>query len=410
MSLRSERAVQIALALYSILILGSQATMSIGIGVLVLGAVIGFGGPVEFWRRIRETARAPEMRLYLHATNFLTFACFISLVFAKIAPLELAGQVPDVHFLKDMWKAWYFYWPLALTPCLLALSNDRRRTVLRVFLFAFGAISLMGCVQFFIGWPRIQGIPGFYGRFHVNGFTGHHLSFASIMIFPFFLAVSEIFECRWIERRWAIPIAFFGMAAIFGTYSRQVWVSLPIGLLVFALVRLPKRAAIATLVASLVLLVGLAQVPKIRERALTSMGVEDRLSIWKVNIDFFKHRPVTGVGWHHNLQMGVGWHKQYRPEVQHPFIGHAHNNLLECLGALGLIGALAYLFWTYVTVRQAFRAGAGFFAGWVVFHLNGLTQVNLWESKVMHSMMWSVSLAVMLRILLREKNRQETEQ
>jgi O-antigen ligase len=225
------------------------------------------------------------------------------------------------------------------------------------------------------------------------------------MIFPFFLAVAEIFERRWIERRWAIPIAIFGMAAIFGTYSRQVWVSLPLGLFVFALVRLPKRVAVATFAAGVMLVVGLAQVPAIRDRAFTSMGVEDRLSIWKVNIDFFKHRPLTGVGWHHNLQMGVGWHKEFRPDVLHPFIGHAHNNFLECLGALGLIGALAYLFWTYVSIRQAFRAGAGFVAGWVVFHLNGLTQVNLWESKVMHSMMWSVSLAIALRILLRKETR-----
>jgi O-antigen ligase len=399
MSLRSERAVQIGLALYSILILGSQATMSIGIGILLAFAVYGVGGPAAFWRRVRETARTPEMRLYLWATNFVTLACFLSLLFADLAPVVLAGQRPEVRWVKDLWKAWYFYWPLAVAPCLLALSPEGRRRVLRIFLFTFGIVSVIGCAQFFTGWPRVQGIPGFYGRFHVTGFPGHHLSYASIMIFPFFLAVSEIFDQRWIERRWAIPMAVIGAAAIFGTYSRQVWISLPIGLFAYAVVRLPRRSAIAVFTAGLALIVGVLQIPAIRERAAAGMGVSDRLSLWKINIEFFKMRPLTGVGWHHNLQMAGAWYREFKPEVPYPFIGHAHSNFFEFLGGLGLIGVVAYLVWTWATVRLSYRAGAGFFAAWIVFHLNGLTQVNLWESKVMHSMMWSVSLFVVALVL-----------
>lgn len=392
MSLRSERALQIGLSLYAILILGSQATMSIGIGVLLGFAIYGFGGPRPFLKRIRETAARPEMRRYLRATNFVTLACFLSLLFAQLMPIHLAGEVPHVEWVKDLWKAWYFYWPFGIVPCLLALSEKGRRNVYRVFLYAFGVISVMGCIQFFTGFYRHQWIPGMEQYYHVVGFAGHHLSFASMMIFPFFVAVSEIFDQQWIKRPYAIAIAVFGLAAIFGTYSRQVWLALPIGLFVFAVCKLPRKAAIGATIAGVLAILVLSQVPAVRDRAMNGMGIQDRLNLWKINIEFFKMRPLTGAGWHHNLEMAAAWYKQFHPEVPSPFVGHAHSNFFEFLGGLGLIGVASYLFWTWTTLGQAYTAGAAFFAAWIVFHLNGLTQVNLWESKVMHSMMWSIAM------------------
>lgn len=397
MSLRSERAVQVGLSLYSLLILGSQATMSIGIAILLAFAVYGFGGIRPFLRAIREAARRPAMKLYLRATNFLTLACFLSLVFAAIMPIELAGITPQIAWVKDMWKAWYFYWPFAIVPCLLALSAESRRFVFRVFLFGFGVVALVGCFQFFWGVPRPQPIPGFPGRFHVVGFAGHHLSFASIAIFPFFLSVGEIFNRRWIERRYAIVIALLGLAAIFGTYSRQVWLSIPVGLFVFFVKRLSRRGAIIAVVAGILGIFLLLQVPAVRDRASSGMGIQERIELWKINFEFFKMRPLTGTGWHHNLQMTGAWYREFRPEVGAPFVGHAHSNFFEFLGGLGLIGVAAYLFWTWTSFSLAARARAAFLAAWIVFHLNGLTQVNLWESKVMHSMMWSLSMVLVLQ-------------
>ncbi len=397
MPLRSERALLAGLSLYALLILGSQATMSIGIGILLAFAFYAFGGPLPFLRYLRDQIKHPVLRRYLLATNFLTAACFISLFFAWATPVELAGETPKVKFLSDMWKAWYFYWPLVTVPCLLALSEKSKTTLFRIFIGAAGVVSVIGCFQYFYGWPTPQPIPG-TNHFHVTVFPGFHLSFASIMIFPFFIALSEILDERWIPRRWAIPIAIVGLAAIFGTFARQVWISLPIGLFVFALLRLPKRAAIVAAILGVLGIGALTQVPAVRDRAMSGMGIQDRLDLWRINTEFFKMRPLTGIGWHHNLPMAGAWYKQNHPEIVSPFVGHAHSNFFEFLGGLGLIGVAAYFFWTYVTLRQALRVGAGFFAAWIVFHLNGLTQVNLWESKVLHSMMWSMATILMLTI------------
>ncbi len=395
MPLRSERALLAGLSLYSILILGSQATMSLGIPILLLGALMGFGGPREFGMRIQEACRIPVMKQYLHATAFLVGAFILSLLGAAIFPLEIGGVSPEVKWVRDVWKAWYFFWPVAVVPCVLALSEASRKTLLRVFLGAFGIVALIGCFQFFTGWPRPQPVPG-HSFFHVTVFPGHHLSFASIAIFPFFLALSEVFESRWIGRKAAIAISILGLAAIFGTYSRQVWISLPVGLFAFAVTKLPKRAALAAVAAGILILAGLFQVPAVRERAESGMGIRDRVELWKANTELFKRRPVTGVGWHHNLPLAGGYFAEVYPENKSPFVGHAHSNFFEFLGGMGIVGVLAYLFWTLTTLRLSYAAGAGFFAAWVVFHLNGLTQVNFSESKVLHSMMWSIATAVTL--------------
>ena len=38
------------------------------------------------------------------------------------------------------------------------------------------------------------------------------------------------------------------------------------------------------------------QVPAIRNRAMNGMGITDRVELWKINFEFFKRRPLTGVG------------------------------------------------------------------------------------------------------------------
>ena len=376
--------------------------MSIGIGVVLAGALIGFASPRALFAAMRDRAREPAAKRYLWATNFLTAACFLSLLFAKLTPLVLAGEKPNVQFLKDMWKAWYFYWPFLLVPCLLALAPETRRRAYRVYLYAFGLVAAIGIVEFFTGWPIGQGIPYLsVKRYHVVGFAGFHLSFASIAIFPFFVVLAEIFEERWVPRAHAALIALLGFLAIFGTYSRQVWISLPVGLFLFAVLRLPRRKAALAIGLGALAAFGAFQIPAVRERAMNGMGIQERLDLWRINFEFFKMRPITGVGWHHNLPMAGAWYRQFRPEVTSPFIGHAHSNLFEFLAGLGAVGLAAYLFWTWTTLRQAIRVGgalgAAFFSAWIVFHLNGLTQVNLWESKVLHSMMLSIAMILVAR-------------
>jgi O-antigen ligase len=81
-------------------------------------------------------------------------------------------------------------------------------------------------------------------------------------------------------------------------------------------------------------------------------------------------------------------------------VGHAHNNFLEILGGTGLFGALAWLAWWAGVLVLAWRArkiseptqfALGVLAAFFVFHLNGLTQVNFWEAKVLHQLTFVIA-------------------
>jgi len=74
------------------------------------------------------------------------------------------------------------------------------------------------------------------------------------------------------------------------------------------------------------------------------------------------------------------------------------------LGGTGLIGTSFWLAWCFGLIIILIKQGRtpassdegrlnltrGLICAWVVFHLNGLTQVNFWEAKVQHQMAWAI--------------------
>ncbi len=390
----------LALGLYLVSSLVSMAVMSVGVALLVIAALIAAGGPLEFFRKLRDEASSRWGRLYLRAALALTTACAVSLLAAMALPLAYGGRGVEVRFFPDMAKAWYLFWPLAFAAIAREVPEASRTAALRSWLLAFCALSVLGVAQHFWGWPRPQRIPGNEERFHATLFLGHHLSVASIFIFPLFLSLDLAAGSEAIRRRacglprWTLAIAVLaGVGCLLLTYSRMLWVSLPIGLAIWLLLALPRRWALAAVV-GLGLVVGVAAFqPVVQQRMEDGLGVGTRTLLWNVNREFFAARPLTGTGWHHNLPLSAHYLRS-KGFAENTFVGHAHNNALEMLGSTGVLGAAAWLAWSALAIALAWRSGApgwkGWIAAWAVFHLNGLTQVNFWESKVLHQMMIAV--------------------
>jgi O-antigen ligase len=253
------------------------------------------------------------------------------------------------------------------------------------------------------------------GRYHVTGLFGHHLTAASVMPFAFLWLVGEFLSPQ--ERslsRWARAIlGVFLVAAcvvLFLIHSRILWLALPLGLLSFAIrifwdsnyVR-ARPLRLLTLFAVSAVLIGLWYAlsdPTIRGRIYKPdgldlpMGVSERLGIWKVNWELFLERPLLGVGWHKNLELGGYLQLSRVPEGSSVFSGHAHNNIIELLASTGILGVSAFLTWQFWILRTTASLGVRGFAwlvAWGVFHLQGLTQVNLFDSKVLHTLAWVIA-------------------
>ncbi len=406
---------------YAVSTLFSQAAMSIG-AAAVGSALLFWAARPASWPGVRNWARsmvsAQPLVQYYKVSLFLAIACFVSLLGLRIAPIRVEGFDAILpSWGRDLAKLWYFVWGPLLALALGVLSAEQQKRVWRAWAFAFLVFSIVGCLQFFTGWPRPQVIPNLPGRFHATLFIGHHLSVASIWIFPFFAILGAVFS-KPIRDHWGLSRAFLAGLALLGftvlilTFSRMLWLALPVGILVFTLLfqRGLRIKQVVWVCLGLCLAVSLAgQVPAIKDRMLSSMGSTERFALWRVNWKFFSERPLTGAGWHHNLELAGQVLRKERPEGP-VFVGHAHNNAIDVLGALGSLGLVAWLVWNAWLARELVRLGFGvgvpawvsdlsraWLAAFVVFHLNGLTQVNFWEGKVQHQLFWVVGWVLLWR-------------
>jgi O-antigen ligase len=352
----------------------------------------------------------------------LAFACAASLVGGKLFPLSYGGKFSEVHFLPDMAKAWYLFWPCILVIGLKRLRDPERVFVFNAWILTFAALSVVGIIQHYTGWPREQPIPGEREHYHATLFLGHHLSVASIFIFPFFASLDQAFyrfkktpNKPRVGKKNVPEIAFektyptlyliaaaLGFITLFLTYSRTLWVALPIGVLIWAIWVAPRRFLPYVGFSIVGIALALSQYPPIKRRLAEGMGIGDRKELWIANFDFFKQRLLTGVGWHHNQELSAYYlmNKYHTADV---FNGHAHNNFLDMLGGLGLLGAMAWLGWClwvfwitlpHTTRKASLSFSKGLICAWIVFQLNGLTQVNFWEGKVQHQMAWAIAWAL----------------
>ena len=170
-------------------------------------------------------------------------------------------------------------------------------------------------------------------------------------------------------------------------------------------------------VLSLFLVIGIAsQTPAMKERIQNSMGIQDRLRLWEANIDFFKHRPITGIGWLATQEMSQYYFKEKVPEhYQEYFWGHAHSNIFEMLGGAGLLGLISFLLFAIFTIRMSLRTSQlasqqgdfyladfawGIGVALLLLHFNGLTNVTFWEGKVIHQQMLCIGLLMIIQFLL----------
>ncbi|MGK5087258.1 glycosyltransferase [Bdellovibrionota bacterium FG-2] len=402
---RRDQIIAWGLGIYAVLSLGSMATMSIGAVVVLCALIAGAGGPLGLRALLKAELTRSASRRYLAFSGLLVFAYVLSLLFAKWAPLEVGGRVSEVFFFKEMAKGWYLFWPLFLVVGLRALPAASRKSVFWAWMIAYAVVVVIGDFQHFTGWPRPQHIPGLEHRFHSTLFFGHHLSVASILIFPFFVGLDRLLLARSDRMRWAFGVlAAAGAFVLFATYSRTLWIALPLGLLIWISWSLPKKISLPLALVFVLGGIAVSQHPVISARMHHALGVATRKELWEANFEFFKARLFTGVGWHHNIELS-GFYLMSKHGGASVFSGHAHNNFLDYLGGTGLLGTVSWfawcvfvgvLFWkTRLVHLFSDVRGRGLFCAWIVFHINGLTQTNFAEGKVLHQLMWVVAWALL---------------
>jgi O-antigen ligase len=407
------------LALYSLMSLTSMAGMNLGFGAVFIVFMIAVSRkPGDAFRGF---SAVPESKLYLKTGAALFVTCLLSLAVAKLLPYSYAGHDPEIT-VHGFLKIWYLLCPLILTVAFSAQAFDPRENlafVLRVWWTTLLLLFPIGLIQFKTGWIHFQPIPTNPGFHHVTLFFGHHLSAASILIFPTFTAMAVTMGR--LKRKAPLPLletgtALAGITLLFLSYARTAWIAIPLGIVLIFARNLRPRHFAASIVALALVLGTASQTPAMKERIRNSMGIQDRFRLWEANLDYFKHRPLTGIGWLKTQEMSEFYFKQKDPaHYKSYFWGHAHNNVFEMMGGTGVSGTLAFFAWSLFTFGFALRTRSaarnrnqpfledvshGVFTALILLHFNGMTNVTFWEGKVMHQQMFAVGILFMIRIAI----------
>lgn len=382
----------------------------------------------------------------LFASVALAAACVWSLIWADVTNLEFFGASPQIKFLSDSAKLWHLFFPFFLIVLLSKMSDRHFRAIVVIWLGTGIFISIFAFIQHYvpifkpsmlayINYPNYERGAGFWnqisGTYHATGFTGSHLSFASIIAFPFacWLTLASLSFRKKRRNAWSIgnfsvplrPLTAVGATLTFGavflTFSKMAWVSGPLTVVLITVMGFKGRMRIG-IIALLVLLTALWTTTsefQFRFQGIQSI-INERMELWKANWAMVKEHPLFGVGWHHNFELSYAYYKSVG--VKHGFSSHAHNNILDQWSTTGIFGVIAFVFLNYLLLKMAFQVynarfsvrtddiipralGLGFFAGWICLHLNGVTQANFWDAKVLHQIGWVT--AVTLEILRRSR-------
>ncbi len=401
---------------YTLSTLVSTAVMSVGFGVLVLTFLL----LPNLGSRLRKIWHTPITRQYFIVSLILFSVLLLSSVVALLRDPPLYNHPLEVKLFQECKKLIYLFTPLMFFSVLDGLKTNGVWKVLKSYWLFLGFLGVIGVIQFFTGWPRAQLLP--HGNSAAVLFMGLSLSVSSVLSLASFPLFSYGIERLTKKDQLPKELAHFptslmtfislGMVLIIMlTFSRMSWLTLPIGLCVLFARRIKPKVFIGVLVLVGVLCaVAFYNSPSVKLRVTSRAGITDRLELWKGHLDLFKAEPILGVGFRQNSKLAetvvrAKYAAKNEPVPPEFFGSHAHNNWIEILAGAGLLGFVSFLLWNLFLLRmiwQGTRLAAyhwwfvGMGIGFLVFHLNGLTQVNFWDSKVLHTLMFLTGVSLFL--------------
>ena len=241
--------------------------------------------------------------------------------------------------LPEFINVWLWRIPVFFVIALCIRDKKTLFTMLAVFFVDFGIDNLVAFYQ------------------HVSGMTDRGWGFGSsvltisglmVMLVPIFCVIlldSAFPSYVKASALWALGCVGFGM---YGNQSRGSWLFNMIMVPIVSLPYLIKRfvyviAVLATLGG---VVWGFSTQPHYvaRFESITNTTTDGsnlgRFDVWTSSINMFKDHPVTGVG---IGQWRTIYEASYRLPTENQHLYHAHNNFIQLLGEVGLLGLLGVL-------------------------------------------------------------------
>lgn len=241
--------------------------------------------------------------------------------------------------LPEFINVWLWRIPVFFVIALCIRDKKILFTMLTVFFVDFGIDNLVAFYQ------------------HVSGMTDRGWGFGSsvltisglmVMLVPIFCVIlldSAFPSYVKASALWALGCVGFGM---YGNQSRGSWLFSMIMVPIVSLPYILKRFIYVVVVLAALggVVWGFSTQPQYvaRFESITNTTTDGsnlgRFDVWTSSINMFKDHPVTGVG---IGQWRTIYESSYRLPTENQHLYHAHNNFIQLLGEVGLLGLLGVL-------------------------------------------------------------------
>lgn len=241
--------------------------------------------------------------------------------------------------LPEFINVWLWRIPVFFVIALCIRDKKTLFTMLAVFFVDFGIDNLVAFYQ------------------HVSGMTDRGWGFGSsvltisglmVMLVPIFCVIlldSAFPSYVKASALWALGCVGFGM---YGNQSRGSWlfnmIMVPIVSLPYILKRFGCVVAVLATLGGIVWGFSIQPQYVARFESITNTTTDGsnlgRFDVWTSSINMFKDHPVTGVG---IGQWRTIYEASYRLPTENQHLYHAHNNFIQLLGEVGLLGLLGVL-------------------------------------------------------------------
>ena len=241
--------------------------------------------------------------------------------------------------LPEFINVWLWRIPVFFVIALCIRDKKILFTMLAVFFVDFGIDNLVAFYQ------------------HVTGMTDRGWGFGSsvltisglmVMLVPIFCVIlldSSFPSYVKASALWALGCVGFGM---YGNQSRGSWLFSMIMVPIVSLPYILKRFIYVVVVLAALggVVWGFSTQPQYvaRFESITNTTTDGsnlgRFDVWTSSINMFKDHPVTGVG---IGQWRTIYEVSYRLPTENQHLYHAHNNFIQLLGEVGLLGLLGVL-------------------------------------------------------------------
>jgi O-antigen ligase len=330
----------ICLAVYVVAAVASQSVLDLSIFLMTLGWLSQF---------IRPRSRpASHLNWIGIEWAFIGYMLVVGLGFYlnAAADAEVARSFSKFVWILNLYVLIYVFQKVQI----------KEKAFLKFLCFAFLIPNLYALLGYTLGTDPITGreadrIIGFVASatYHAHG---------NAMIFTFFSALLFFnFQKLSFWKKQVVLVAYLiFFFSIFLTFTRGIWISIFVSSVIMGFLIHYKKTLRIVFSTVVVMSIFYFLWPQFKTRinhSFNSHANEERINLFKVNVQIWEEYPLLGLGYGENLRRN----REYwdRPEWKMPadyITSHAHNQYLNVMATTGLWGLFFYLSFSFYFLKR----------------------------------------------------------